>query len=122
GSGRGSAGAPPPSPRGRDRHQPRKLWPGAAPALIAVSRDRVPVPRHPEFAVRYRAAPAASDRSLTEPLQRFCVAWQPLVEHLVEQFRATLILDVLTHCLPRNVLHRSGLSLGAATQCLCFRV
>src|SRR5699024_12430359 len=90
--------------------------------LIAVSRDRVPVPRHSEFAVRYRAAPAASDRSLTEPLQRFCVAWHPLVEHLVEQFRATLILDVLTHCLPRNVLHRSGLSLGAATQCLCFRV
>jgi len=44
-----------------------------------------------------------SDRSLTESLQRFGVARQLLIEHLVEQFSSAVVLHVLTD---RPALHR----------------
>src|SRR5690606_462152 len=82
------------------------------------TRGRAPTPRGRGCARRRTAVRSGSGRSLTEPLQRLRVTGQLLVEDLVEQFGATVVLHVLANRLAGHVLHGPGLPLRASPQCL----
>jgi hypothetical protein len=84
--------------------------------LVAVDERVVAgdgVSRLPGFAPPRAAARAASGRSLTEPLQRLGETRQLLIQHLVEQFGAAVVLHVLADRLPGHFLHGPLLKLRA---------
>src|ERR1700733_5171346 len=105
---------------GPGRHRGQTRLPAAAPALTPAARCPAPAARRPGSAAPRAATPAASGRSLPEPLQCLGKPRQFLVQNPVQQLGTAVALDVLSDGLPRDFLHRPAFQLGPAPQRSCL--